>query len=62
MDPRPLEDTRRERSIPLVRDPQGAWCVRSSELLGPDGRLAIVHEGASYQLRVTRQNRLILTK
>ena len=46
----------------LRRDDRGAWWVASSQLLGAEGRLAIVHEGESYQLRVTRQNKLILTK
>lgn len=36
--------------------------VRASELLGPKGLLQIEHEGEIYTLRLTRNNRLILTK
>jgi hemin uptake protein HemP len=36
--------------------------VRASEVLGPKGILQIEHEGEVYTLRVTRNNRLILTK
>lgn len=51
-----------ERTVALHRDDRGAWWASSRELLGREGRVAIVHEGESYQLRVTRQNKLILTK
>lgn len=36
--------------------------VRAGEMLGPRGILLIEHEGEVYTLRVTRNNRLILTK
>ena len=36
--------------------------LRSSELLGGDGRVAIEHRGELYTLRQTRNGRLILTK
>jgi len=36
--------------------------VRASEVLGPRGILLIEHEGEVYTLRLTRNNRLILTK
>jgi hemin uptake protein HemP len=62
MDPKAPDGPQRERSIRLVRDETGTWWVRSSELLGPQGRLTILHEGEPYQLRVTRQSKLILTK
>jgi len=32
------------------------------ELLGPTGRIHIEHEGSRYELRLTRNNKLILTK
>ena len=51
-----------ERSLTLRRDHTGAWATSSDALLGAEGRLSILHEGESYQLRVTRQNKLILTK
>ncbi len=36
--------------------------VRSSDLVGERGVLRIEHDGESYTLRITRNNRLILTK
>ncbi|MEZ4331648.1 MAG: hemin uptake protein HemP [Myxococcota bacterium] len=36
--------------------------VRASDVLGPRGLLQIEHEGEVYTLRLTRNNRLILTK
>ena len=36
--------------------------LRSSELLGRDGVLHIAHNGEIYVLRLTRNERLILTK
>jgi hemin uptake protein HemP len=36
--------------------------VRASDVLGPRGMLLIEHEGEVYTLRLTRNNRLILTK
>jgi len=51
-----------ERQLTLRRDGTGVWAISSEALLGSEGRVAIVHAGESYQLRVTRQNKLILTK
>jgi hemin uptake protein HemP len=62
MDPRTPHQPPAERTVALRRDARGGWWVSSGELLGTDTRLAIVHEGEPYQLRVTRQNKLILTK
>ncbi len=36
--------------------------VRAGDVLGPRGILLIEHEGEVYTLRVTRNNRLILTQ
>ncbi|BCG09753.1 MULTISPECIES: hemin uptake protein HemP [Buttiauxella] len=36
--------------------------IDSKALLGPDGRVVIVHEGQQYQLRQTQAGKLILTK
>lgn len=36
--------------------------IDSSELVGQDGTIQILHSGELYTLRVTRNNRLILTK
>jgi hemin uptake protein HemP len=51
-----------ERHLTLHRDVTGAWATTSEALLGSEGRLTIRHAGECYQLRLTRQNRLILTK
>jgi len=40
----------------------GVRRVRASDVMGPRGILQIEHEGEIYTLRVTRNNRLILTK
>lgn len=36
--------------------------LRSADLLGPDGRLLIEHDGQVYVLQRTKANKLILTK
>lgn len=36
--------------------------IESSELVGRDGTIQIRHSGETYTLRITRNNRLILTK
>lgn len=41
---------------------KGVRRVRASEVLGPRGIVQIEHEGEVYTLRLTRNNRLILTK
>jgi hemin uptake protein HemP len=46
-----------DRSAHIVND-----TVDSKELLGTDGIVLISHESMKYQLRVTRQGKLILTK
>jgi hemin uptake protein HemP len=62
MDPRRPQVPQRERNVQLRRDAVGALWVASAELLGAEGRLAIVHQGESYQLRRTRQITPILTQ
>jgi len=37
-------------------------CVRSEELIGKDREIMIEHSGVYYRLRITRANKLILTK
>jgi hemin uptake protein HemP len=53
-----------ERALPRgERDAPGAIRQAAArELLGPEGILQIEHDGQVYTLRVTRNNRLILTK
>jgi hemin uptake protein HemP len=36
--------------------------IDSRELLGSDGKVVIEHESMKYELRLTRQGKLILTK
>lgn len=47
-------------------DPSGAPCARarttSAELMGGARELTIVHAGEEYRLRITRNDKLILTK
>lgn len=45
---------------PVPESPSPA-SVDSRRLLGPDGRLLIEHRGRLYQLRETRNGKLILT-
>ena len=51
---------------PPVPAPEARGCearvLSSHELLGERGLLHIEHEGERYTLRLTRNNRLILTK
>tara|TARA_R110002020_G_scaffold191668_2_gene391499 strand:+ start:530 stop:736 length:207 start_codon:yes stop_codon:yes gene_type:complete len=41
---------------------QGTRVITSAELFGGDDEIAVLHNGATYRLRVTRQDKLILTK
>jgi len=62
-DPRNTEEDEMETATEAVRD--GATEVRTlgaRELLGQRGMVRIVHDGEVYTLRITRNNRLILTK
>ncbi len=54
--------TRTDSGAGASEDPKSLRRVRASEVLGPRGILLIEHEGEIYTLRVTRNNRLILTK
>lgn len=45
-----------------LQTPPSQRCLSSKELLGPDRELLIEHNGSYYHLRLTRQNKLILTK
>jgi hemin uptake protein HemP len=40
----------------------GLPCVSSNDLLGKDREIMIEHSGVYYRLRITRANKLILTK
>lgn len=58
-----MKDTK--TPTPTVADPgkPGPLVLRSEALFGPDRReVLILHAGRAYRLRLTRQNKLILTK
>ena len=46
----------------LARTPHELRTVRARDLLGKDRLLRIEHDGQLYTLRITRNERLILTK
>jgi hemin uptake protein HemP len=46
----------------VAQTPTRTRTVRARDLLGPDRMLRIEHEGQLYTLRITRNERLILTK
>jgi hemin uptake protein HemP len=46
----------------LARSATRTRTVRARDLLGPDRILRIEHDGQLYTLRITRNERLILTK
>jgi len=41
---------------------QGTRVFTTAELFGGDDEIVVLHNGAPYRLRVTRQDKLILTK
>lgn len=47
----------RQRAAQIVND-----IVDSKELIGRAGKIVIEHESMQYELRITRQGKLILTK
>lgn len=50
-----IDETGRPAADPMKR-------VRATEVLGPRGIVQIEHDGEVYTLRLTRNNKLILTK
>jgi hemin uptake protein HemP len=48
--------------VPTSSFAPGLPCVSSSDLIGEDREIMIEHSGVYYRLRVTRANKLILTK
>lgn len=59
----PTRDTPGDDTLPRRSGAdKGLTRVRSRELLGENGRLIIEHGGEAYCLRLTRNDRLILTK
>lgn len=57
--PQTISNGRENAASRAVREPQR---VRSDTLLRGERRLIIEHEGASYVLLLTRNDKLILTK
>jgi len=52
----------RSPNVPENNAPNALRRVRSQDLLAGGAVVLIDHEGAEYQLRLTRQGKLILTK
>lgn len=51
----------RKLPAPMSRA-NGLPCVRSEDLIGGNREIMIEHGGGYYRLRITRANKLILTK
>ncbi|MDR6936549.1 MULTISPECIES: hemin uptake protein HemP [unclassified Luteibacter] len=59
----PLTDNGgRDRVVPLRPAPVAARRIQSKNLLDGSRELVIEHEGSEYHLRLTRNDKLILTK
>ncbi|NID06525.1 hemin uptake protein HemP [Luteibacter jiangsuensis] len=59
----PLTDNGgRDRVVPLRAAPVAARRVESKNLLDGSRELVIEHQGSEYHLRLTRNDKLILTK
>lgn len=50
------------RALPAERPPAASPVVPSSQLFGGARTVSIDHAGQRYTLRITRENKLILTK
>ncbi|MGV8853076.1 MAG: hemin uptake protein HemP [Devosia sp.] len=59
MTPPPDAET---RDLPPEAAASAPRVFTSAELFGGDDEITVLHNGAAYRLRVTRQNKLILTK
>ncbi|WP_448096864.1 hemin uptake protein HemP [Luteibacter yeojuensis] len=59
----PLSDNGgRERVVPLRAAPVATRRIESTNLLDGSRELVIEHQGSEYHLRLTRNDKLILTK
>lgn len=59
----PLNDNAgREKVVPLRTAPVATRRIESKNLLDGSRELVIEHQGAEYHLRLTRNDKLILTK
>jgi hemin uptake protein HemP len=59
----PLSDNGgREKVVPLRVAPMATRRIESKNLLGGSRELVIEHQGSEYHLRLTRNDKLILTK
>ncbi|GAA0905594.1 hemin uptake protein HemP [Luteibacter anthropi] len=59
----PLNDNAsRDKVVPLRTAPAAARRIESKNLLDGSRELVIEHQGAEYHLRLTRNDKLILTK
>jgi hemin uptake protein HemP len=60
--PKPTYSQPSKHSIQPSAYGPGLPCVRSEDLIGKDREIMIEHIGVYYRLRITRANKLILTK
>ncbi len=60
--PLSLQKTRREKLLPESSDLPAMRHISSQSLLDGARELVIQHEGSDYYLRLTRNDKLILTK
>ena len=58
-DPPPRKTERSDAAAPSERKPRE---IDLRDLVGSDREISIVHDGERYRLRVTANNKLILTK
>lgn len=59
--PDPMQNSDPHKNQPAPNQPPTS-VLTSKELLGERRELVILHEGELYRLRVTKNNKLILTK
>jgi hemin uptake protein HemP len=55
-------DQQRTKSVSHIKRMKSFGVIDSHELLGDNQRVIIKHRGENYCLRLTRQDKLILTK
>jgi len=58
----PVNPSPTTSSLPCVQRPAPIHAISSLELFRGASELVIRHDGQDYRLRITRQNKLILTK
>ena len=61
-----MQDQREMTALPetavTLDVPPGQPVFATEQLFGPSNEIAIVHQGQTYRLRITRQGKLVLNK